>query len=125
MMFVFLFNGENNSDRMVVLRAYIIFFCCCVYVGRGPSCSCTTPWLAHQEGMLRSGTESKRSAPRFCVGLCNVGVERKFVVLCAEKELNRPGILCLCFLHAICAVGIVKLQVHEKNLNNAEEKLQH
>lgn len=71
-------------------------------MGRGSSCVRTTPWLAHQEGMFSSGTERKRSAPQFCVGLCNVRVERNLVIFCAEeKELNRPGILCLCLLQFV------------------------
>lgn len=105
----------------VLLRVCIVFLCCCVYVGRGSSCSCLTPWLAHQEGMFSSGIERKICAPWFCVGLCNVRVERNFVILRAkEKELNWPGILCLCLIDAVCAVGIVKLWIHEKNLNNAD-----
>lgn len=65
-------------------------------MGRGSSCSCVTPRLAHQEGMFSNGIERKIGAPRFCVGLCDVRIERNFVILCAEEEeLNRPGILCL------------------------------
>jgi len=64
----------------------VILLCCGVYVGRGFSCSCMTPWLAHQEGVFSSGTERKRSALWFCVGLCNVRLEVNFVILCAEKK---------------------------------------
>jgi len=62
----------------------------------------------HIQRSFSSGIKRKVRALHFCVVLYSVTAERNSVVLCAEQnEPSRPGILYLCLLDAVCAVGTV------------------
>lgn len=101
----FLFWGGNSSDDMAVLLGVCIIFASIVYVGKG---SFVYAWLhdLHIQRLCSSGIKRKIRALHFCVVLYSVTAERSSVVLYAEQnEPSRPGILYLCLLDAVRAVG--------------------